>query len=749
MVVLPADTLKNRTFWGLIVAQFLAGFNDQAIHASAMFFAIHQRILTEAQAISLMPILFYAPWAIFCTVAGFLADRYSKTTAIRLWKLSEVGIALVALSGFYLGAVHHSALGAWMVLSTVFMMGTHAAFFAPAKYGAMPEILQAHVLSRGNGILESTTFLAAILGTVAGGLLSFHFRQQEHWIGAILVGLSLAGVVFSYMVVHLPPANPSRLFPKNLFKPLWDNLKVLTHSRPLALSVLGIAFFIFMVSYMRATMYMHGQTRNPRWDEFKTSLVVATVALGVGLGSPLAGYLSGGKVELGLVPLGTLGMILATLAAAFTIEYTKALIGSLIVIGFFSGFYMVPLYTLLQHRAPKASKGDLIATSNFINVTGAIAASLLFYVLVQAGRLAGVTTVIPQEDNVAVGMLIEEPKFNKKGHLVRVVVQPADDEAKPITFQAKKIGKKGQEPLPWEEEPTEKQVIDFDDDLFEILGGGLAKGDHVIVSRYELATAQHSVVHYRVRQASQPLRDVYDNQGLPRYLFIGAALMTMGILALLLRKLPDFFLRMLFWIRSLGRYHLKGVGMHNLPTQGPVILATNCTHLVNGLQVLSVADRYTAFVLLEDSAQREYAPILRRVANRCGFLEFVAGATKAEDWHRARTLAEHALSHGHLVAVTLGGFASAEMERMIADLREQKAAALVPVFCGSVSPPSANGQPHSIQYVRVVFGEPIPKTASFDEVRNTIRHLGDWVTQTEQKGEIPVSIKIPKGPKPV
>src|SRR5262249_11456909 len=161
---------------------------------------------------------------------------------------------------------------------------------------------------------------------------------------------------------------------KNLFKPLIDNLKVLLRSRPLALAVLGIAFFIFMVSYMRSTMYMHGETRNPKWDEFRTSLVVATVALGVGLGSPLAGYLSGGKVERGLVPLGCIGMILGTVFAALMLNITAALIVGLIIIGFFSGFYMVPLYTLLQQRAPKTSKGDLVATSNFINVVGAMLA---------------------------------------------------------------------------------------------------------------------------------------------------------------------------------------------------------------------------------------------------------------------------------------------------------------------------------------------------------------------------------------
>src|SRR5436305_12015305 len=128
----PATTLRNRTFVGLLVAQFLAAFNDQAIHAAGMFFAIHQRTMTEKQAIALMPILFYAPWALFVTLAGYLADRFSKRSSLIFWKLAEVGIMAVATRGFWVG-VHGEAAGPWLVLSCVFLMGTHSAFFVPAK----------------------------------------------------------------------------------------------------------------------------------------------------------------------------------------------------------------------------------------------------------------------------------------------------------------------------------------------------------------------------------------------------------------------------------------------------------------------------------------------------------------------------------------------------------------------------------------------------------------------------------------
>src|SRR5437879_6772376 len=135
MISLPADTLRNRTFIGLLIAQFLAAFNDQAIHAAAMFFAINRKTLTAAQAISLMPVLFYAPWALFVTLAGYFADRFSKRTSLVFWKVAEVGIMAVATFGFWSGLRGWPG-GAWVVLSCVFLMGTHSAFFVPAKYGA-------------------------------------------------------------------------------------------------------------------------------------------------------------------------------------------------------------------------------------------------------------------------------------------------------------------------------------------------------------------------------------------------------------------------------------------------------------------------------------------------------------------------------------------------------------------------------------------------------------------------------------
>ena len=423
--------------------------------------------------------------------------------------------------------------------------------------------------------------------------------------------------------------------------------------------------------------------------------MVATVALGVGLGAPLAGFLSGGKIELGLVPLGCLGMIAATVLAGFQISHTPILIVALIIIGFFSGFYMVPLYTLLQHRAPKTSKGDLVATSNFINVLGAMAASLLFFLLVQGGRMTGISPKVAPEDEVAIGKLTQLQK-DEHGHVTEIVVDTAHGEK---AFTARGHLPKFEFHDPWDfiRQHMEEELIDFDDGLFEMINPRLKIGDQVIVSRYTL----RGVTHYLVRPENEPLRDIYDNERLPSFLFFGAAAMTLGILILLVRKLPDFFVRMLFWLRSLGRFRLRAVGMENLPTDGPVILATNCDRLESALQTVSATDRSTLFVLWENPQSRERAPLLRALAKRSSLAEMSKADHQA--WLAAHARAKKALlHHGDLLAVTCDGHADDEVASLLADLRRDTVVPIVPVYCGAI-----DGGPKP--RVRVVFGKATPE----------------------------------------
>ncbi|HLJ96334.1 MAG TPA: MFS transporter [Gemmataceae bacterium] len=725
----PSDRLSSPTFIGLLLAQFLAAFNDQAIHASAMFFAIHRQTLNEANAISLMPILFYAPWAIFCTIAGYLADRYSKRQSLVFWKFAEIGITLVALAGFWLGSVHHHWLGPILVLSTVFLMGTHSAFFVPAKYGAMPQILQPQLLSKGNGYLESLSFLAVILGTVCGGMLSYWFKDQEYLIGILLVVLAMIGAAASLLIQKMPAANPTRPFPTNLFKPLWLNLRTLLRSRPLALAVLAIAFFTFMVAFMRGTMYMHGETRNPRWTELHTSIIVGVVALGVGLGSPLAGFLSGGKVELGLVPLGAVGMIFSLVLVAFTLDHESALVGCLVSIGFFTGFYIVPMFTLLQHRAPKASKGDLLATSNFVNVVGAITASVLFKGLVLLAGWVGITQSV-QPVEVARGTLVKLDSFSRPSSF-EVLREDG------TTFQGSSKQK------PNHQGPVDHYLIETEGSLQPATEE--QDGTEVIVGRYKLIRQGHEVVYFRIQPATDPFEPVHNKEPLTRALFLGAALMTLGILILLCRLLPDFFVRSLLWLRAQGRSRLKVIGLQNLPIEGPVLLATNCDRFKDCMQVVTATDRFTRFILFEDPTDREPTPLLRYLARRTGLVALRMDMVQPDDWDKALIKAARALDEGKLVAVTADGKeAQAEKEEFLDKLRARNPVPVLPVYCGTLEvEPEVNGRVFALKHVRVVIGQAVPATATAADIRRAIYELGKWVHQTERSGTTPVTLMIP------
>ena len=677
----PADRLLSRTYIGLLIAQFLAAFNDQAIHASAMFFAINTNTLLEKEAIALMPILFYAPWALFCTLAGYLADRYSKRQALVFWKVAEVAIAGIALYGFWLGD-RGSAVGPWLVLSTVFLMGTHSAFFVPAKYGVMPEILQPHLLSKGNGLLESLSFLAVILGTVCGGVLSTVYRGDETIIGAILLALAVVGALASLLIRKMPAANPTRSFPRYLYQPLWNNLRTLLTSRPLAFAVIGIAFFTFVVAFMRATVYMLGESQNPRWEELKTSLIVGTVALGIGLGSPLAGFLSGRKIELGLVPLGATGMILACLAAANTLHSIPGLVACIVLIGFFTGFYIVPLFTLLQYRAPKTSKGDMIATSNFINVTGAITASLLFYFVVFLAQKLDVVRPVTKErwdEGELVRLYIE--KGRPAGFLLR-------------TADGKEVQRGKLEPGPSEtpeEELTEALENQPEGQPVIELQGRPKEGEQVAITRYTL----NRVKHYDIRRAGEPIEPDYDLSQLPRYLFLGAGLMTLGTLLILFWRLPDLVRRAGWLLRSFGRNRAVVGGLSNLPGSGPLILATNSPERAARRAIRSAADRFTQFF-----AHPSADPALVRTAERV-------------------------LRRGDLIGVVTDGDGADAFLREVQKL--VPGTEVLPVYCGPSPEPSGNGKPTGP--LRVIFGKKLPAGADAVEVREQIRETGEDVAE--------------------
>ena len=621
----PANTLYSRTFIALLIAQFLAAFNDQAIHASAMFFAINKSILNEAQAISLMPILFYAPWAIFCTLAGYLADRYSKQSSLIFWKMAELLITAIALLGFWLGNQDYDE-GPWIVLSTVFLMGLHSAFFVPAKYGIMPEILRSHLLSKGNGLLESLSFLAVILGTVFGGVLSYHFKGQEYWIGIILFILAAIGSIASLWIEKIPAANPDRKFPPYLYQPVYANLKEMFRSRPLAIAVIGIAFFTFIVAFSRATIYMHGESQLPRWSEQETSVIVGMVALGIGFGSPLVGYLSGGKIEMGLIPIGIIGMVFGLIGEALFLDHLGFLISSIITTGFFTGFYVVPLFTLLQDRAPKSSKGDVIATSNLINVTGAILASFLFFIIVKMAHLSG---VCPE---------IQLYKITE-GNLKSIQLS----QGRPISYELSIATIDGNK--------SETSFKISSTTVIDKFSEAVVVGAAIVEKSYRLGGVEHRKLYEQ--NESQPA--MFDNHFLPRYLFLVAAFFTLATLVVIRIRMPDLFLRTILWGFFFSKYILRAHGLHNLKSHGPVLIVHEGNNLEDSYLILSATDRTPRNLFHSNSSGENIPALINRLAKKHSLAWLNSDECSPEELREIIAKSCKNIAKQHAISLSLNG----------------------------------------------------------------------------------------------
>jgi 1-acyl-sn-glycerol-3-phosphate acyltransferase len=426
-------------------------------------------------------------------------------------------------------------------------------------------------------------------------------------------------------------------------------------------------------------------------------------------------------------------MILSLVLVAFNVDNETALVGWLISIGFFTGFYIVPMFTLLQHRAPKASKGDLLATSNFVNVVGAITASILFKGLVLLAGWVGITQAV-------------QPYIVARGTLMRL-----DDKiGHPSYFEV--LDKNGVNFAKYSRQRTSRSEQSLVDQVIIETQGSLQpatdeqQGTEVVVGRYTLPRQGHPVVYYLVQPASDPLEAVQNKEPLTRALFLGAALMTLGILVLLCRLLPDFFVRSLLWVRAQGRSRLKVIGLQNLPAEGPVLLATNCDRFKDCMQVVTATDRFTRFILIEDPADREPTPLLRYLARRTGLVALRPDTARPEDWDKALNRAVRALDEGKLVAVTADGSGPGhKKEEFLNKLRARAPVPVLPVYCGTLAAdPEGNGRLFKLKRVRVVIGEAVRPTATAAEIRRAIHDMGDWVHEAEQTGTTLSTLMIPK-----
>jgi acyl-[acyl-carrier-protein]-phospholipid O-acyltransferase / long-chain-fatty-acid--[acyl-carrier-protein] ligase len=364
-------------FWSLIVTQFQGAFNDNALKFLVIYLIVDMSLTPSERdwLVLVIGALFALPFILFSMTGGYLADRLSKRSVTIGTKWMEVGAMLFALVALARGNLMMEAAG-------VFLLSSQGALFGPSKYGLLPEILPERELSWGNGVIELGTFLASISATVAAGYLAYYFRGRQIWSGAALLCFTFAGLATSLGITHVPAANPGREFNPNPLGDLFTQIRSICSDRILCWAVVGNTYLWFLAALLQFTIVIYGHDIL-RIDDRHISYLQAAVAIGIGTGSLVTGYLSEGNIEYGLVPIGAVGMTtFGFLSASHGLSLARAGV-YLGMLGFFGGFYAVPLNALIQHRPDPARKGGIIAAANLLSFVGVFLAAGAYFALAQ------------------------------------------------------------------------------------------------------------------------------------------------------------------------------------------------------------------------------------------------------------------------------------------------------------------------------------------------------------------------------
>lgn len=360
--------IRDRGFGWMLVTQFLGALNDNVYRFMVVFYIGAHTARQEDFNLynSLVAALFVIPYLIFSGYAGQLADNFSKRSVLIATKSVEVVAMVLALVAFMIGSIP-------LMLVIIFLMATHSAFFSPAKYSSLPELLPVQDLSRGNALVEMSTFLAIIIGTALGGYLFHLLGDEPALLGGIVITIALVGTLASFGIGRTPgPARRARF----RWNPVGDSIRAILavkRDRRLWLTVLGNTWFWFLGALLQIAIPVFGP-RILGLDEAHTGWLWAAVAIGIGIGSVVAGRLSGHKVELGLVPIGSVGIGVTSLFLVVAHSFWGA-VTCFVILGFFAGFYSVPLNAMLQQKSRAESRGSVIAANNVLNFLGILAAA--------------------------------------------------------------------------------------------------------------------------------------------------------------------------------------------------------------------------------------------------------------------------------------------------------------------------------------------------------------------------------------
>lgn len=384
--------MREQRFRPFFFTQFLGAFNDNVFKTALItLVAFHAASLSNIDGGTLatvLPGLFILPFFLFSATAGQLADKFEKSLVIRYVKVFEIGIMLFASAGFFLHNI-------WLLAAALFMMGMHSTIFGPVKYSYLPQHLKENELIGGNGMLEMGTFVAILLGQVLGAWVAI---QSQHEIITSLTILLIAvmGYATSRGVPNSPAAAPHLKINWNPITETVRSIQFIWQHQQIWLTIIAISWFWFFGATLLA-QFPNFAKEVLYGDESIFILLLSIFSLGIGIGSLMCEKLSRGKVELGLVVFGAIGLTIFGIDLYFSstsihehwnnktyFDYFTflskhydaeghifldcwRLLADIALIGVFGGIYIVPLYTLIQTRSERSYQSRVIAANNIIN----------------------------------------------------------------------------------------------------------------------------------------------------------------------------------------------------------------------------------------------------------------------------------------------------------------------------------------------------------------------------------------------
>jgi 1-acyl-sn-glycerol-3-phosphate acyltransferase len=409
--------LRARRFAPLFVTQFLGALNDNVLKNAMVvlltFQAANWTTIKPELLANLAAGVFILPFFLFSATAGQLADKYDKARLAQLVKLLEIGIVIIAGIGL---AVQSIAV----LFVSLFLLGLHSTLFGPVKYAILPQHLKSEELVGGNALIEAGTFIAILVGTLLGGLLAGSAGGTA-WITAAGLVIAIAGYVASRSIPTAAPPAPTLAISANPLTETWRNINFARANQTVFLSIMGISWFwlfgaLFLAQFPAYTKNVLGGS------ETAVTLLLATFTFGIGVGSLFCERLSAKRVELGLVPLGSIGMTLFALDLAFASPATPAAgVGAIVLLqiastwrvlfdlamlGIFGGFFIVPLYALVQQRSNPEHGARIIAANNIMNALFMVIGALCAAGMLAAGLSVPMLFAVAAICNAVVALFI-------------------------------------------------------------------------------------------------------------------------------------------------------------------------------------------------------------------------------------------------------------------------------------------------------------------------------------------------------